>query len=640
MVKKKKVFIHSDFALVKSGFGRNCRAVMTYLHNTGKYDLVNFSCFMRPNDTPLEQTPWKSIHAVPSDEQMNKLYSAHAPSDKEAVQKLAGYGAFELDQAINNYKPDVYIGIQDIWGVDFAIDKPWFKRLTPVIWTTLDSLPLFPRAVEKAKEIPNFWIWSDFATKEFHRLGYNHVKTVHGAVETKYFHPLPDDKKAEIRKSLNIPLDTFIVGFVFRNQLRKSVPNLMEGYALWKKANPGVKSALLLHTHVPEGWPIPKLAEENGIPKEEILTSYVCRACKRYNVIPYAGEEIDCPVCNVPKAIVTTNIGFGVTESQLNEIYNIMDVYCHPFTSGGQEIPIQEAKLAGLITLVTNYSCGVELCVPEAASLPLDWDQYREIQSNFIKATTQPKSICKQLDAVYKMTLDERKAMGLKARQWTIDNYSVENVCKYIEDFLDKAPYSDLQPTYGVKKDPEVIIENIPDNVLWLKTLYKKVLLMDVADNDSGLQHWLRALSMGSARSDIEGYFRNEAVKDNQKNGFTNGKTLEEFLDKDDKRILYVIPEGIGDVFLSTSLFKSIKDQYPEYNLYVATKPENFSVLEGNEWIHRVIPFVPEMNNLLAMEGIGDHKGYFDIAFLAHLPTQVALGWVHNGLTRIQLDLE
>ena len=41
----------------------------------------------------------------------------------------------------------------------------------------------------------------------------------------------------------------------------------------------------------------------------------------------------------------------GVSEKELNEVYNLMDVYCHPFTSGGQEIPIQEAKLTELITL-------------------------------------------------------------------------------------------------------------------------------------------------------------------------------------------------------------------------------------------------------------------------------------------------
>ena len=67
-----------------------------------------------------------------------------------------------------------------------------------------------------------------------------------------------------------------------------------------------------------------------------------------------------------------------------------MDVYCHPFTSGGQEIPIQEAKLVELITLVTNYSCGEDHCTKESGGLPLDWSEYREPGTQFIKASTSP----------------------------------------------------------------------------------------------------------------------------------------------------------------------------------------------------------------------------------------------------------
>ena len=63
--------------------------------------------------------------------------------------------------------------------------------------------------------------------------------------------------------------------------------------------------------------------------------------------------------CASEKSLNTTNRqGMALMNEQLNEIYNLMDVYCHPFTSGGMEIPIFEAKMTELITLVTNYSCG------------------------------------------------------------------------------------------------------------------------------------------------------------------------------------------------------------------------------------------------------------------------------------------
>ena len=65
-------------------------------------------------------------------------------------------------------------------------------------------------------------------------------------------------------------------------------------------------------------------------------------------------------------------------------------------------------------------------------------------------------------------------------------------------------------------------------------------------------------------------------------------------LDKDDegKRILYVIPQSAGDVFMSTSLFPSIKRIYPEYNLYVATDPKFQPILDGNNHIHKILPYV------------------------------------------------
>ena len=48
------------------------------------------------------------------------------------------------------------------------------------------------------------------------------------------------------------------------------------------------------------------------------------------------------------------------------------------------------------------------------------------------------------------------------------------------------------------------------------------------------------------------------------------------------------MPESSQDVFMSTSLFRSMKESYPDYNIYVATKPENFEILDGNDFIKKV----------------------------------------------------
>ena len=83
-----------------------------------------------------------------------------------------------------------------------------------------------------------------------------------------------------------------------------------------------------------------------------------------------------------------------------------------------------------------------------------------------------------------------------------------------------------------------------------------------------------------------------------------------------------------------------IKKQYPNYNLYVAVKQEYFDILKGHPSIHKIIQYIPQMDELLWLEGMGDHKGYFEIAFLPFIGTQRILDYIHNGKTKIQFDLK
>lgn len=643
-MKKKKIVFHSDFSLMKTGFGRAAKALLSYLYKTNKYEIVHYCCHVTENFPDLKKTPWKSIGCMPEHEQtVNQALAGLNEHEKQHRMRAMWYGAYNIDRVIQNEKPDFYFGVQDIWGVDYSIDKPWFNVTNSVIWTTLDSLPILPGAVQKADKIKNYWIWSSFATKALHQLGHKHVQTVHGPLEDKNFYPIDSEKRLAIRRCFGIEDDRFVVGFVFRNQLRKSLPNLIEGYKLFKDKNPSVKSCLLLHTSFSEGWRIIDIAQQNQVPLNEIWTTYTCRNCRNYVISPFLGEEKDCPKCHVCKSLFTTNMMYGVSEEQLNEVYNAMDCYVHPFTSGGQEIPIQEAKLAGLVTAVTNYSCGEEMNEPDAHSIALDWQPYREFETEFIKATTLKESICDAITNIYSMTPEDRKSKGLKAREWAINNFSIEYVGKLFEQFLDSAPevkWSELETKQNILKNPNGVVNDSLPNTLWIKSLYKNILNMDVSDNDSGYLYWMAELAKGADKQQIKNFFRNTAIQENAKNiqqTPTKPLELEDLLDKDDadKRILYVMPEGFGDLFLSTSLFKSLKNQYPWCNLYVATKPEYADILNGNPYVHKVLPYTPMMDSLLTMEGHGNFDGYFKIAFLPYVTTQRFLTYVHNGLTKI-----
>ena len=627
--RKKRVLFQSDFSLAKTGFGRNAKAILSYLYSKGDYEIFHFCGGLNKTHSSLSQTPWKSVGCLP-DNPKEREYMERDPK----VARMAAYGAYELDNIIKDFRPDVYIAAQDIWGVDFADQKDWFQHTNSVIWTTLDSLPLMKTSLDIASSVKNYWIWSDFATKEFHRLGHTHVETMHGALEDKFFRRLPDEDRTHLRRLNNLPNDDYIIGYVFRNQLRKSVPNLLEGFSLFKKDNPKAKhSKLLLHTHFSEGWDIQKLAKEYNIPITDILTTYVCQSCKAYEVKAFAGENMPCKICGNQESLITTNVNIGVRESELNEIYNLMDVYCHPFTSGGQEFPIQEAKMSELITLVTNYSCGEDLCVEDSGSLPLDWFEYREHQTEFKKASTDPKSIATQLNKVFNMSEKEKRVIEKESRQWALDNYSISTIGLKIKDFIDSCGYIDEEVyDQGLNKDPKAEVNGELENSEWLTELYDKILDRKILKSDHGFKYWVQRIDKGESRENIENFFRQEASKKNF--------NIEDYLDDEgeESRILYIMPRTSSDVFLSTSLFESIKKNYKDCNIYVATEPIYFHILDGNPYVHKYIPYAPELDNIFSLEGNGQEKGHFKVVYAPHFYTQKIICYQHNGLDVIDFN--
>jgi ADP-heptose:LPS heptosyltransferase len=288
-----------------------------------------------------------------------------------------------------------------------------------------------------------------------------------------------------------------------------------------------------------------------------------------------------------------------------------MDVYCHPFTSGGQEIPIQEAKFTELVTLVTDYSCGEESCEEGSESIPLAWSEYREHGTQFRKASTCPVDISERLEQVYQMPQEEVRRKGKAAREWAISKFSTEVTGKFLEKFIDDAPFTDFDFDSLTWKPRNVNyqIPEISDNSEWLIHIYKNILNMDVDENNEGHKYWMNQFSNKVPRKNIEEFFRKTAQQENEQN---IPFKIEDFLDDEGKenRVLVVMPGSIGDVFLSTSLLESVNSRYPNHNLYFATSPAYYEVLEGNEFVHKVIPYDKKMDSLLWLEGQAKHKGY------------------------------
>ena len=624
-MKKKKILFHSNHSRAYTGFGKNAKNILKYLTKTGNYELVELANGLKMSDPVLKTLPWKALGTLPdSDEELQLL---NQDPDKA---RAAGYGAAMIDRIIEQEKPDIYIGAEDIWAFNDYYDKYWWNKINCMIWTTLDSLPILPAAILAAPKIKNYYVWASFAEKALRKLNFKQVQTLRGSLDITNFSRLDEDGRQSLREHSQLPRDSFIIGFVFRNQLRKSVPNLLDGFKLFLERNPHSNAKLLLHTHWSEGWDIPRFLAEKQINPALILTTYYCHHCRQYEVKPFSGQEQNCRFCGAERSQNTTNVSQGVTETQLNEIYNLMDVYCHPFTSGGQEIPVQEAKLTELITLVTNYSCGEDNCGPESGGFPLEWSEYREPGTQFIKASTYPSSIAKQLTKVYKMNPAKKREKELKARKFVIENFGIEAIGSQLEAILDKMP---LIENFDFKKpiaDPHYPMPHIKDDAEWVSDLYKNILKRENVDHsDPGHQHWMERLRQDLKREAVYNYFINCARKDAAEKELD----LLSLLDDEGKnqRILVVAQAGPREVLYCLSLLPSLKAQYPTHNIYFATTPAFELLLDNNDLIHKYLPFNESMHNALYLEGAGPHEGFFDIALIPEKNINLSSQAHHNG---------
>ena len=167
---KKKIVFHSNHSRAFTGFGKNCKNILRYLHATGKYDIVEFCNGMSWSTQHLSTLPWKAYGSLPDDQallqQLNK---------DPQLGRAAGYGANMVDEIIKQEKPDLYIGSEDIWAFNGYTDRQWWNKTNCMIWTTLDSLPILPDAVSSAPKIKNYYVWASFAEKALRKAGHDHI---------------------------------------------------------------------------------------------------------------------------------------------------------------------------------------------------------------------------------------------------------------------------------------------------------------------------------------------------------------------------------------------------------------------------------------------------------------------------------
>lgn len=638
-----RILLHTNPCHLKTGLAENARTLLKYLYKTGKYDIAHYCSQVSVADPMLQTTPWKSFGVLPTDPRLiNELNQ-----DPGKARDVA-YGAWNIDNVIKEWKPTIYLGSDDIWafGKGNYLEKPWWKQINSVLHVTVDSLPVLEQAYEQAEATKYYTTWAKFAMNEMKKRGpkFAHVGQIYGAMDTTKFEPITPEQRAELRKRFGISDATTVFLFVGRNQLRKQFVHCIEAFAQFKRENPTADVKLWFHTSFSEkgqGWDIVKMAAYYGVSMTDILATYTCKKCGNWIVHPYVGEDINCPICKSEKSLITVNIVNGVPDEEMKFIYGISDACISAFSSGGLEYHNVQSLLCAKPLASTNYSSGADFC-EQSFVYPLGFTTYIEQGTNFIKATTNIKDIKSFMRKVWQTSTRDLAIWGDRGREWAVKTFSIEAVGPQWEKLFDSMPIPNWE-TINLKpqlKDDQYPFPQVDDPDQFLTLLYSNILKMDEPPNGEGRKHWHARMSEGKTRQEIYSYFISVARSENQKNGVAQ-QDFNDLLDKNGKkRGLILIKESIGDILLVTALFKSFHKQHPDTDLYVMVDDKYRSLLDGNPYVHKTLPYLPAMESEMLAMGAGQpkDKAYFDVFYHAAIQTQRLLSYLSQPKPAFSLD--
>lgn len=307
-----RILYVGDSPTVNTGFGIVAKNLLSRLYKEG-HELIalGINHYGDPYDPKLYPYP---------------IY----PVDKGSIEAMYGY--HKLWPMVDAIKPDIIFFINDPWIINeyiqrkpehipmpktvgyYPTDAGPIKKIWMNMLNGLDAQVCYSHYAESVVELSN----GGKRPKNLHQI-------YHGVDRTK-FRPV---NQQVARNAMGIPHDKFVVGMVARNQYRKRFDILLKGFAEFAKGKP--ETMVYLHTAQHDiGFDIDEMVLQLGL-KGRVYTTEGLRPDK------------------------------GVSDEELNMIYNSFDVNALISLGDGFGLPVAESMATGCPQLVSDHSCLKEL---------------------------------------------------------------------------------------------------------------------------------------------------------------------------------------------------------------------------------------------------------------------------------------
>jgi glycosyltransferase involved in cell wall biosynthesis len=503
---------------IGSGFGNYTKNILNHLYDSNKYEIAELSCYRDPSVEKTE--PWK-IYPV--------AVKANHPLYQEYVSNDANqFGRWRFELALLDFKPNIVLDIRDFWNFTYQETSPLRNFYHWIIAPTYDSAPPKIETINSFYNADTLCFHTDWAknnlVNKYYYTGNNIGPVVNDAIDHSIYKPV--DNKKNHKNKYGIYDDTFIIGSVMRNQKRKLIPDILETFAKLSNNIKDKNLILYLHTSYPDGlgWDLPSLLLEHNIANKVLLT-YKCSNCTRFFPGLFRGTKTICKHCLQNSAMIC-GIQNSLEVTELNEVYNIFDIYIQYAICEGFGIPPLEAAACSLPVISIDYESMSEVGKNIGAALVPVIRTFREQETNANRCYPDNFVLLNILQKYIYLEKKELINIGKKCREKCLESYSWSKTASRFETLFDSidinnkmdwgCPLRNVNTSFTVESTSNYrqTIYNIIDNIIQEPFLKNTNFIEELIKNcnDGYVQHGTKIIkfNINSCIAILETYIKNK----------------------------------------------------------------------------------------------------------------------------------
>lgn len=460
--RKLKILFNSEATFSSTGYGRIGYELVSRLYNSQKYRVAELASFTECNNVLDHTIGWKFY--------CNQVNDKDPRWPQFCADEANKTNRWRFDKTLLDFQPDIVIDIRDSTMWSWINLSPLRKYFYFISSPSVDSAPQIDDWVSAAMQCDKVIGYTDYAMKVLEEEGggkINLYKSAYPSVNFKTFFPIQN--KAGLRQALGIDPDANIIGFCARNQIRKLIPNLMLGFKEFldkvKIENPNSYNSyyLYLNTTHPDlmQWDLSKLLVEYGL-TNKVLFTYLCTKCGKFFPNKFQDIITSCKFCGQVNSAILPRVNYMISSSQLNEVYNLMDVYVQYVNCEGLGMPLIEAAGAGVPVMGIDYS-GVGDAVRRLGGIPLKYHCLaRDIRVNADRAVPDNGHLVEELLRFFRRPRQINARNGFKIHEMCKKKFDWDEYTNIWMEAIDNFVPQGLQGKWHhvEKYEPQQVQEN------------------------------------------------------------------------------------------------------------------------------------------------------------------------------------